>query len=204
MSDETKVTPKEAEPQKQTAAEMDAEIKAAELALKRINLKNAELEMELKHAQLQDAREQLDSRKVKREDKESKIRANGQNLKQDRMRKNANQGVCNHRKGGDGAAGVVGGKGTDAQYAVMKHVFANGDTWVRCLRCGKTWKPPLKKRFKSDEAYKDAIAVYMEAVNFPTRNHTSSSQQFEWGYSEDRSQGGKEFYREVMEAVNLE
>ena len=80
MSDETKVTPKEAEPQKQTAAEMDAEIKAAELALKRINLKNAELEMELKHAQLQDAREQLDNRKVKREDRESKIRSNGQNL----------------------------------------------------------------------------------------------------------------------------
>lgn len=202
MTDDTKVTSTD-ETKKQTPSEMDAEIKAAELALKRINLQNAELELELKKAQLQDAREQLDNRKVKREDKESKIRANGQNLKQDRLRKNANQGVCNHRKGGDGAAGVVGGKGTDAQYSVMKHVFANGDTWVRCLRCGKTWKPPLKKRFKSDEAYKAALASYNEAVNFPTRNHTSSSQQFQWGFNE-QGQGGKEFYREVMENVNLE
>ncbi|MGH7747847.1 MAG: hypothetical protein ACREQ5_24270 [Candidatus Dormibacteria bacterium] len=207
MKDETKDVPGKSqseEPAKQSISDMEAEIKAAELELKRLALKNAQLAAEKAEAEIQDLREQLDERKLKRQAKGDRARGQGANLKQDRLKKNASQNSCNHRKGGDGAAGVVGGKGTDAQYSVMKHVFANGDTWVRCLRCGKTWKPPLRKRFATDDAYQKAVEKYTEAVYFPTRNHTSSSQQFQWGFTPDGKQGGKEFYREVMENVSLE
>lgn len=71
---------------------------------------------------------------------------------------------CNHRKGGAGIQSVIEGTGTDNQYAVIKHTFANGDTRVGCLRCGKKWWP-------GDEGYAEALA-------FPTINVSSGSIQF--------------------------
>ena len=67
---------------------------------------------------------------------------------------------CNHRKGGNGINSVINGTGTDLQYAVVKHTFSNGDTWVNCIRCGKKWKP--------------GQTGYEEALKFRTHNSTSS------------------------------
>lgn len=134
---------------KMTSAEMEAEMKQAEFELKRLELA---------------------------EQRVARAKGRGANLKQDRLKKNASQNGCNHRNGGDGAAGVVGGRGTDAQYSVLKRTFANGDTWIRCLRCGKTWKPPLKERFKTEEAYQVAYERYQVALNFPTRKATQPTQ----------------------------
>ena len=93
------------------------------------------------------------------------------------------QDSCNHRKGG--YANLKTGHismGTDAGlggFAVIKHTFAWGDTWVRCLRCGKWWKPPVRARFAYEEDYIDALIEYKEALKFPTCNTTSAALQ--WG-----------------------
>lgn len=75
------------------------------------------------------------------------------------------QDNCTHRKGGyiaeNGASITNDGIG---DYAVIKHTFPWGDTWVRCTRCQKWWKP-------GDKDYKIAL-------KFPTQNQSSSSPQF--------------------------
>ena len=111
--------------------------------------------------------------------------------------KTANQKRCNHKKGGQGANGVIGGKGDSPDYAVIHHTFANGDTWVKCLRCHKTWKPPVKSDFGDNTGLYDiATATYRMALDFQTKNTPSSSVQFRY------SDGG-EFYREHTKQVQM-
>ena len=107
--------------------------------------------------------------KEKMERQDRKLRAKGKFLlgwSEPRLKM---QDKCSHRKGGQV---LVGNKlnskfhevGDDSQYAVLKHTFANGDTWVTCLRCNKKWKP-------GSEGYE-------EALKFPTRNVPSTAIQF--------------------------
>jgi hypothetical protein len=176
-------------PQSQpTLQEMEYEVKRLELEAKR-------LEVAERTANLEDVKERLGDRELKRETQRSRSRTNGKTLLQLKANDDAAQGRCNHRKGGDGVRGIVGGQGDDSQHAVIKHMFGNGDIWVRCLRCGKTWKPPMKDRM-TVEAYYAAMAEYQAAVNFTTRNTTSGSVMFKW------SDGGQ-FYREVTEQATL-
>ena len=179
------------------------EVEKIDIELKRLQLVNAKLEMEHRTAELQDAREKLDERKMKRETNASRFRSHGQNIQQDKDNRAAQQRICNHKKGGDGAKGVVGGQGQDTQYAIIRHRVANGDIWVRCLRCAKLWKPPVKSAHKTTESYNAAFEKYNEALVFPTRNQMSTGQQFQWGYN-DKGQGGPEYFRERMKSVNLD
>ena len=66
------------------------------------------------------------------------------------------QRQCNHKKGGDGQMAYVNGQGNSPQYAVLKHRVNNGDFWIRCMRCGKCWKPPIEADYKTKEEYLDA------------------------------------------------
>lgn len=70
---------------------------------------------------------------------------------------------CNHRKGGN-ATNYGKVNGDDWQYAFIKHTYPWGDTWVRCIRCGRTWKP--------------ADPDYDWAMRAPTNNRPSTSTQF--------------------------
>lgn len=164
--------------------------------------KMKELEMRKAEAELQDLEERLAERELKRENKRQRSVTNGATLRQISANDKIAQDRCNHKKGGNGAEGIIGGQGDDSQYAVLKHRMPNGDVWVRCLRCGKTWKPPVKSEFtsKSGElnqaAYATAQSVYADAVAFQTRNVTSGSIQFRY------SDGG-EFFREVTKDSNL-
>jgi hypothetical protein len=92
------------------------------------------------------------------------------------------QSICNHRKGGiiqnikdpaSIAAGLSHGNGS--QYAVIKHQMINRDIWVRCLRCGKWWKPPVRSQYPLDRDYWKAMFEYEEALEFPTNNTMSGS-----------------------------
>jgi hypothetical protein len=166
------------------------EIEALDLEAKQLEVASKKLEILEKQANLQDLQERLAERELKRENKRQRSLTNGQTLKQLATNDAAAQKRCNHRKGGNGAHGVVGGQGDDSQYAVLKHTFANGDMWVRCLRCGKTWKPPIQESFKTEAEFLAAVVVYETAVNFQTRNVASGSCQFRF------SDGGK-YYREV-------
>lgn len=180
MSDEVKEL-KKAGP---SVNDLDLEIKRKELALK-------ELELKEKEANLQDLQERLAEREMKRENSRQRSYTNGQTLKQLAAIDLAAQKRCNHQKGGMGLQGIVAGQGDSPQYAVIKHTFCNGDMWVRCLRCGKTWKPPLKSAVMTEEAYQQELAAYWEAVNFSTHNIPSAALMYQF------SDGGK-FYREQV------
>lgn len=179
------------------------------------------LEIKERQANLVDLQERLDERMLKRQSRETVFRGHGQNLKQDAANRESKQSICNHRKGGDGAQGVIGGQGDDMQYCIARHIMANGDIWVRCLRCGKLWKPPLVRTYFLDPktrpqspqearekstAYDFAWRQYDEALKFPTRNHTSGTHTFQWGLvrnAEGGTEGGAEHYREKMANVTL-
>jgi hypothetical protein len=169
---------------------MESEIKALELEEKR-------LAVAYQKANLIDMEERLNERELKRANIKQEAYTKGATLEAIRNEQAKQQGHCNHHKGGNGAQGVVGGQGDDNQYAVLKHTFANGDTWVRCLRCGKTWKPPVKSQHKTQESYDAAMEVYRTALNFQTRNVPSKGIVFQYGA------GGVELYRENTKDSNL-
>jgi hypothetical protein len=89
------------------------------------------------------------------------------------------QAKCNHIKGGIwrriSSDRVDFTPGSSGQYAVIKHKHIHGDVWVECLRCGRKWKPPMRKEFKTDREFYKAVEEYEQAVNFPTNNISSSS-----------------------------
>lgn len=173
-----------------------ADIEALELEAKQLEIEERRLAVLEKKANVQDLEERLAERELKRETKRQRSIVNGETIKQLARNDEMVQRRCNHRKGGNGANGVIGGQGDDSQYAVMKHTFANGDMWVRCLRCGKTWKPPVRELFKTEELYLAAVAEYQAAVNFQTRNVPSSSVQFRFSDNGD-------YYRQVTASTNL-
>ncbi len=185
--------------------------------LESMQLELKKLELEAKRLELQDIQERVDDRKLQRYLKEQRARTNGDTLRSIAENDKVAQERCNHHKGGNGAEAIIGGQGDDSQYAVMKHQFANGDIWVRCLRCGKTWKPPLKEDFYfdkkgrqvakqdgefSEEAFHKAEAEYKQAVQFQTRNVMSGSHQLRFTYTET-GQDASDVYRKSMRHTTL-
>ena len=196
MSEEQKgqaVNASATEPKKTKA---QAELEALQLETARLEFEAKQLEIKERKAHLQDLEEQLANRELLRETKRQRSITNGATLNQLAAIDKAQQSRCNHKKGGNGAQGVVGGQGDDSQYAVIKHTFGNGDMWVRCLRCGKTWKPPIRSHFAKEEDYLKAVVAYETAINFQTRNVPSSSVQF-------RFSDNGEYYRKVTENSKL-
>jgi hypothetical protein len=171
-------------------------------SLEDMELEFKRLEIEAKKLELLDIRDRVDDRQMKRDNREQRTRANGQVLDNNLAQRRAVQEQCNHRKGGNGLEGFASGQGDDPQYAVLKHQFLNSDVWVRCLRCGKWWKPPVESSFYFDargrevaskdgkfdaEKFAQAKAEYAIALKFPTRNSMSGSYQFKF------SDGGQVF-----------
>ncbi len=188
----------------ETPLEMEAEMRT-------LALESARLEVLEKKANLQDVQERLAERELKRESIRERGRINQRTLDQTAGVETQRQRTCTHRKGGNGLSDFLGGRGQDPQYAVLKHTMLNGDTWVRCMRCGKTWKPPAKRSFYftvtgertipergtfNQTKYGAAMAEWREAVNFQTKNSTSSSYMF-------RFSDGGEYSREILEATTL-
>lgn len=164
---------------------MSAPLSATELT------EEQQLDLQLKRLHVEELREQIADRELKRETIRMRARTNGATINQLTRELNAVQARCNHHKGGEGAHGVIGGQGTDQQYAVIKHTMANKDMWVICLRCGKHWKPPIRSQFNTEVSYIEAVAEYKAATQFMTNNKPSSSTMFAW------SDGG-DFYRQSV------
>jgi hypothetical protein len=184
------------EVKKQEKTVTQKEIEALQLETAKLDFEAKQLEIKERKANLQDMEERLAERDLKRETKRQKSLTNGQTLMQLAANDNAAQKRCNHRKGGDGAHAVVAGQGQDSQYAVLKHIFANGDMWVRCLRCAKTWKPPVKESYADEAQFLRAVVEYETAVNFTTRNVTSGAVQFRFSDNGD-------YYRRKTANSNL-
>lgn len=202
-ADETSTLSAELLAVKLESDKIELETKKLLLETAKFELENQQLTLRTKRAEAQDIEERLAERELKRETNRQKALTNGQTLKQIADGDKAHQKKCNHRKGGNGAAGVVQGKGDSSDYAVIKHTFAHGDTWVRCQRCGKTWKPPVKSDYThpvsgafDEYGFDTALRTYETALDFQTKNVTSAGVPFR--FSDDG-----EFYREQTKSASL-
>lgn len=169
---------------------------AHEERMRQLEVEEKLLSIERSKADLEDYKERRDERNMKKENKSMDASTKGQSLKSLAEADRQVQRRCNHKKGGNGLQGVVGGRGDASQYAVIKHTFCHNDTWVRCLRCGKTWKPPLERSFKTKDEFYVAVAEYKMALDFQTHNSPSSSNLF--GFSD-----GGAMMREILEPSTL-
>jgi hypothetical protein len=230
MKDETK---------KQVADPTPAATESIDDQLKRIQLENAILEQENLKAEKEAKRleriereyhiksltQTLADRELQEKQSKNDREAQGRTFAQADATDNYNWSVCTHRKGGMASSRdircLTRGGNDAGQYAVIKHQMINGDIWVRCLRCSKTWTPPVEINFYfnergvrvapqdgtfSKEAFKKAQQEYIEAVNFPTRNSMSGSVQCRFYYVDaetGKQIDGADKYRENVANSNL-
>ena len=198
-------------------AKMDRELKKAELEAKQ--LEKQEREYHIRDLKGSLAKRDLEEQQTK-ENRESQGKTFAQQAATDKFRFS----VCTHKKGGTAHARdtrclTTGGNGS--QYAVIKHQMINGDIWVRCLRCGKTWNPPVESNFYFDdkgnsvapndgkfdkEKFNTAHKEYIQATMFETNNSMSGSVQVRFSRY-DKSSGkivdGADVYRENIASSNL-
>lgn len=206
--------------------------------LKRVQLENAlmqqealKLEVEAKKLEqqerqyhIQDLKARINDRELADKQQQQDRAAQGRTFAQEEATDKYRWSVCTHRKGGvvsqrDMRALTTGG--SEEQYAVIKHQMINGDIWVRCLRCSKTWAPPVESMFYLDKtgrvvAPKDGVfnrekfvaaqAEYQRAVQFPTRNSMSGSVQcrfLKYNPETGRYEDAADLYRESIKDTNL-
>jgi hypothetical protein len=198
-------------------AKMDRELKLAELEAKK--LEKQEREYHIRDLKGSLAKRDLEEMQLK-ENRQQQGATFAQQAQIDKHRWN----ICTHKKGGTAHARdtrclKTGGNGN--QYAVMKHQMINGDIWVRCLRCGRTWAPPVEVNFYFDkngnqvapidgifnkEAFNAAGIEYHKAEMFETNNTMSGSVQVRFSRFDPVSGkivDGADVYRESLASTNL-
>jgi hypothetical protein len=202
-----------------------------QLEIAKAQLEELKLTKTEKSLHIQELRSTIADRETKQRqaqmDRESQGRTFAQSAAADRQR----QAMCTHKKGGIVSARNIqalqtGGNG--AQYAVIKHQMINGDMWVRCQRCAKTWSPPLKINFffRPDERgvliavapqdgtfnqglFDQAVREYDEAKRFNTNNTPSASVQCRFSKWVKGADGqwfeadASDDYRQTLASTNL-
>lgn len=198
--------------------------KLLELQIKQQQLEAQTLEIEERKYHIKDLKSRLADRdiveKQAKEDREQQGRTFAQQDATDLYR----YSICTHKKGGlvsprDQRVLTTGGNA--AQFAVMKHQMINGDIWVRCLRCGKTWNPPVEKNFFYDAKgrlvapvdgifdkfrFEKAVEDYKRATMFETNNSMSTSVQCRFSrfdLDSGRMVDAADTYRENVSSTNL-
>ena len=198
-------------------AKMDRELKQAELEAKK--LEKQEREYHIRDLKGSLAKRDLEEMQV-REDREQQGKTFAQQEATDIYR----YSICTHKKGGTANARDIrclttGGNGS--QYAILKHQMINGDIWVRCLRCGKTWMPPVEINFYFDAngrqvgtadgkfdavKFEKAREEYIRATMFETNNTMSGSVQVRFSRLDPVSKkivDAADVYRESIASTNL-
>jgi hypothetical protein len=211
------------EEHKKAVLTADDELKQLELQIKREELEQLRLTKEERQYSIKDLKGRLAEREVKEIQRAQDRTQRGKTLLHDKFADEVKWAKCTHRKGGKVSArdmNVLTFGGDSDQYAVLKHIMINGDLWIRCLRCGKTWAPPLKIKFYFDEDGKPtteklgkfdqekfdaAVKEYRTAVQFPTTNTTSSSVIVTFSKWNDRHEkvDASQDFREAMADTNL-
>jgi hypothetical protein len=183
-------------------ASVDDQIKAVELKTKLLELELKAQEFEAKKLEIQertyhikDLKTRIQDREIKDKQLQEDRQAQGRAMRQQDAIDKYQQNKCTHRKGGTASSRditVLATGGNSNQYAVIKHQMINGDIWVRCLRCGKTWAPPVERNFFFDETGRSvspadgvfskerfvaAVEEYKKATMFETNNSMSTSVQ---------------------------
>ena len=218
-------------PEVDPTASVEDQIKQAELAAKLMELGIKRQELEAKSLEIQERKYHIQDLKAKladreitekqlKEDREQQGRTIAQQDATDKYRFT----ICTHKKGGlvsPRDQRVLSTGGNAAQYAVLKHQMINGDIWVRCLRCGKTWAPPVMNNFFFDakgrsvapvdgefskDKFEKAVEDYKKATMFETNNSMSTSVQCR--FSTVDAETGKvidatDLYRESIGSTTL-
>jgi len=204
------------------AAELKS--KLMELELKAQELEAKQLEIQERGYHIQDLRARLADRDIREKQSREDREQQGKTIAQQEATDSYRFSVCTHRKGGTVSnrdSRVLATGGNSNQYAVIKHQMINGDIWVRCLRCGKTWAPPVERNFFFDEKgrqvapadgqfdkvkFAAAVEDYRRATMFETNNSMSTSVQCR--FSTIDSETGKvvdaaDLYRENIASTTL-
>ncbi len=158
-------------------------------------------------ADFQDISERLADRQNKRNTKSQEYESRGRELVKTGRDQAAVQNACQHKKGGRG--NIPGGflRGNDVNYSVIKHTLPTNQMYIRCTRCGRTWKPVSQfdydmKSAEGKSAYEAAKVEYQRAVDFNTDNIESSSITFQHT-SDDNNVTAQKFVHDVMKNVTL-
>jgi len=199
------------------------ELAALQLANEKRKARMLELEEKEREYHIKDLEARIAERSMHELQQKEDREAQGRTFAQQNANDKYHQSICTHKKGGvvserDMQALRAGGNGE--QHAVLKHRMINGDVWVRCLRCGRTWNPPVAKNFFFDTkgrqvAPKDGLfdqakfqvaqQEYVRAVQFNTNNSMSASVQCRFftvnENGEEIDAAGK--YRESIASTNL-
>jgi len=200
------------------------EIAAIELSIKRAQLADLELQKQERELSIEEKRGTIADRVTKQKQKVMDREQQGKVFAAQKREDEAKQSACTHKKGGvvsQRNLQVLSTGGNSPQFAVIKHQMINGDLWVRCLRCGKTWLPPVKDNFYfnakgkqvapvdgvfSVEKFEKAAADYRTAVAFETNNTSSGSvicKFSKWDEKSEQWVDATNEYREHVKSSNL-
>ena len=200
------------------------EIAAIELSIKRAQLADLELQKQERELSIEEKRGTIADRVTKQKQKLMDREQQGKVFAAQKREDEAKQSACTHKKGGvvsQRNLQVLSTGGNSPQYAVIKHQMINGDFWVRCLRCGKTWLPPVKDNYYfnakgkqvapvdgtfSQEKFEAAASAYRTAVAFETNNTASGSiicKFSKWDEKSEQWVDATNDYREHVKSSNL-
>ena len=136
------------------------ELAALQLSLVQAQLANVQAEREERLARaeehkltLLDVKQRVEKRQMEAQQRQESRAAQGRVFAQDAANEFARQEICTHRKGGtvtDRDMSVLSTGGDSQQAAVIKHRMIDGNLWVKCMRCSRTWVPPHKENFFFD------------------------------------------------------
>ena len=165
------------------------------------------IDIESRASQAELTRHQTAQFKMKQAENKDKFLSRGRELENTKRSQKKHQDNCSHRKGGRGIEALQKG-GTDASdHSLIKHLLPHNEWFVRCQRCGKTWRPPHAEDFDlktadGKAAFEQAKSEYKWAMEAPTNNIPSTGITFKHE-SEDDDRTAKQFVHDVMHDVNL-
>jgi hypothetical protein len=165
------------------------------------------IDIESRASQAELTRHQTAQFKMKQAEQKDKFWSRGRELKNTAASQKKHQDGCSHRKGGRSIEALQRG-GTDASdHSLIRHLLPHNEWFVRCQRCGKTWRPPHVEDFdlktvEGKAAFEQAKVDYKWAMEAPTNNTPSTGITFKH-QSEDDDKTAKQFVHDVMQDVNL-
>ena len=165
------------------------------------------IDIESRVSQAELTRHQTAQFKMKQAEQKDKFWSRGRELKNTAASQKKHQDGCSHRKGGRGIEALQKG-GTDASdHSLIKHLLPWNEWYIRCQRCGKTWKPPHAEDYdlktpEGKESFEQAKVDYKWATDAPTGNTASTGITFQY-HSEDDDRSAKEFVHDTVKEVNL-
>ena len=208
------------------AKRMEVQLKKQQLDEQAQRMEGLKLEQEERRYHIKDLKSSIAERELTEKQKQDDRLQQGLTMRQDEEQDKFRWKNCTHGKGGTVSTrnlSVLRTGGDSDKKAIIKHQMINGDIWVLCLRCAKTWKPPVKKDFYLDakgivvdpkdgvfdaEKFQQARFEYLTACNMNTSNSMSTSVQCRFTRNKQEAAGevaydATEEYRQLVGSSTL-